>query len=132
MCKKYLILYYNIQTQLITYHLCGQKNDATHDTQDLIIPTNDTNQNVTQQQHEWSDYDETGINQATINAIIRSRILGLFMLQNIITKLKQDRKNMTKEHRMSDEKIIIIDYRVSSNHPKKVTVNSDSQNNDEY
>ena len=79
-----------------------------------------------QQQREWSDYNET------INAIIRSRILGLLMLQNIITKLKQDRKNMTKEYQMSDDRIIIIDYRVSSNHPKTVTVSSDNQNNDEY
>ena len=75
---------------------------------------------------QWNQY------KTSINAVVRSRILGLLMLQNIITKLKQDRKNMTKEHQMSDDRIIIIDYRVSSHPPKTITDKVDSQNNDEY
>ena len=90
------------------------------------------NQTKTKQQHEWSNYNETDIKETTINAIVRGRILGLFMLQQIITKLKQDRKNKTGEHRMSDERIIIIDYLVSSHPPKAVTEKIDSQNDDEY
>ena len=101
----------------------------THDLQDLIIPKNDTKQNMTQQQSEYGDYDETSIDQATVDAIVRSRILGLFMLQNIIIKLKQDKVNATEEHQMNNNKII-IDYRVIPNKPKTVTVNSDSQEND--
>ena len=58
---------------------------------------------------EWRNYDESSIDQATIDAIVRSRILGLFMLQNIIIKLKQDKKNATEEHRMNNDRIIIID-----------------------
>ena len=103
----------------------------THDLQDLIIPTNDTKQNVTQQQSEYEDYDETSVNQATIDAIVRSRILGLFMLHNIIIKLKQDKENATEEHQMNDNRIIIIDYRVNPNTPKTVTVLSDIQENNE-
>ena len=96
--------------------------------QDLIVSTNDTNQNVT---NEWRDYDETSIDQAAIDAIVRSRILGLFMLQNIIIKLKQNKKNATEEHQMNDGRIIIIDYRVNPNNPKTVTVLSDIQENNE-
>ena len=102
-----------------------------HDLQDLIIPTNDTKQNMTQRQSEYGDYDETSINQATIDAIVRSRILGLFMLHNIIIKLKQDKENATEEHQMNNNKIIIIDYRVIPNKPKTDTINSDSQENNE-
>ena len=54
------------------------------------------------------------------------------MLQHIITKLNQDRKNMTKEHKMSEDRIIIIDYRVSSHPPKAITDKVKSQNDDEY
>ena len=75
------------------------------------------NQNVT---HGWRDYDETSIDQANVDAIVRSRILGLFMLQNIIIKLKQDKENATEEHQMNNNKIIIIDYRVTPNKPKQI------------
>ena len=84
---------------------------------------------MTQQQSDYGDYDETSMNQATIDAIVRSRILGLFMLHNIIIKLKQDKENATEEHQMNNNKIIIIDYRVTPNKPKTDTINSDSQEN---
>ena len=90
------------------------------------------NQTETKPQHEWSDQNETNIKQAAINAIVRSRILGLLMLQHIINKLKEDRKNKTEEHEMSDDRIIIIDYGVSSHPPNAITEKVDSQNDDEY
>ena len=81
--------------------------------------------------NEWEDYDEANTDQAVIDAIVRSRILGLFMLQNIIIKLKKDKRNATEEHLMNDGRIIIIDYRVSTNNPKAATVLSDIQEKNE-
>ena len=81
--------------------------------------------------NEWEDYDEANTDQAAIDAIVRSRILGLFMLQNIIVKLKKDKRNATEEHQMSDGRIIIIDYRVSANGPRSATVLSDIQKENE-
>ena len=99
----------------------------THDLQDLIIPKNDTKQNMTQQQSEYGDYDETSMNQATLDTIVRSRILGLFILHNIISKMKQDEENATEEHQVTNNRIIIIDYRAIPNKPETNAINSVAQ-----
>ena len=89
------------------------------------------NKNETEQRREWSNHNETIIEQATINEIVRSRILGLLMLQHIINKLKKEREIKIEEHAMADDRIIIIDYRVNPPPPNAIKEKVDSQNDDE-
>ena len=96
-----------------------------HDSRNMIVPKNDTIQNVTQQQSEYED--ENNMNQATLDTIVRSRILGLFVLHNIISKMKQDEENATEEHQVTNNRIIIIDYRAIPNEPETNANNNDTQ-----
>ena len=89
------------------------------------------NQNETKNQREWISQNETDIKQAILNAIVRNRILGLLMLQHINNKLKEDRENKTEEHTMDDDRIIIIDYRVTPHPPNTIKEKINSHNNDE-
>ena len=89
------------------------------------------NTDETGQQQVWSNNNETNIQWAAINEIVKSRIMGLLMLQHIINKLKERKENKTEEHVMPDDRIIIVDYRVNPPSSNAITEEIKSQNNDE-
>ena len=56
------------------------------------------NADETGQQQVWNNNDETNIQQAAINEIVKNKIMGLLMLQHIINKMKERKE--TKQRNM--------------------------------